>query len=99
MEGKASIEVPLSELPRIDAAIEATVSSIVYLNRHSGANAALIQLPERTATERMCKELYSAGEIRSKHEKILEKLANIPTFELQYYELDQANEKLALLTE
>jgi hypothetical protein len=75
------------------------VSAIAYLNRYSGANAALIPLPERTATERMCKELYSAGEIRSKHEKVLEKLASIPTFELQYCELDQAIEKLALLTE
>lgn len=98
MEGKASIEVPLGELPSIDAATEATVSSIVYLNRHSGAHAALIPLPKRTATERMRKELYSAGEIRTKHEKVLEKLASIPTFELQYCELDQAIEKLELLT-
>jgi hypothetical protein len=99
MEGKASIEVPMSELPTIDAATEATVSSIVYLNRHPGAKAALTPLPERTATERMCKELYSAGEIRTKHEKVLEILASIPTFELQYCELDQAIEKLALLTD
>lgn len=98
MEGKASIEVTLGELPRIDAATEATVSSIVYLNRHSGAKAALISLPERTATERMRKELYSAGEIRTKHEKVLEKLASIPTFELQYCELNQAIDKLELLT-
>ncbi|MGH9595931.1 MAG: aldolase, partial [Edaphobacter sp.] len=33
MEGKASIEVPVCELPPIDTAAEATVSSIVYLNR------------------------------------------------------------------
>jgi hypothetical protein len=71
----------------------------VYLNRYSGANAALIPLPDRTGTERMCKELYSAGEIRMKHEKVLEKLASIPTFELQYCELDQAIEKLSLLTD
>jgi len=98
MEGKASIEVPMVELAPIDIAAEVTVSSVVYLNRYSGAKGALMPLPERTATERMCKELYSAGEIRTKHEKTLEKLANIPTFELQYCELDQAIEKLALLT-
>jgi hypothetical protein len=98
MEGKASIEVSIDELPPIDTATEATVSAIVYLNRYSGVNAGLIPLPERTATERMSKELYSAGEIRTKHEKVLEKLANIPTFELQYCELDRAIEKLALLT-
>jgi hypothetical protein len=99
MEGKASIEVPISELLPIDTATEATVSSVVYLNRYSGAKAALIPLPERTATKRMCEELYSAGEIRTKHEKVLEKLARIPTFELQYCELDQAIEKLTLLTD
>ena len=99
MEGKASIEVPMRELPTIDAAPEATVSSIVYLNRYSGAKAALIPLPEGTATARMRKELYSAGDIRTKHEKVLEQFASIPTFELQYCELDQAIEKLALLTD
>jgi hypothetical protein len=99
MEGKASIEVPMGELPPIDAATEAAVSAIVYLNRYSGAKAGLIPLPERTATERMSKDLYSAGEIRTKHEKVLEKLASIPTFELQYCELDHAIEKLALLTD
>jgi hypothetical protein len=98
MEGKASIEVPMGELFPIDVATEATVSAVVYLNRYPGANATLIPLPDRTATERMCKELYSAGEIRTKHEKVLEKLATIPTFKLQYCELDQAIEKLALLT-
>jgi hypothetical protein len=98
MEGKASIEVPISELQHIDAATEATVSGIVYLNRYSGANAALVPLPERTATVRLCKELYSAGEIRTKHERVLEKIARIPTFELQYCELDHAIEKLAFLT-
>jgi hypothetical protein len=99
MEGKASIEVPMDELPPIDSATEATVSAIVYLNRYSGAKVQLIVLPELTATERMCKELYSAGEIRTKHERFLEKFAGIPTFELQYCELDQAIEKLAILTD
>ncbi len=97
MEGKASIELPISDLPPINTSSEATVRSIVYLSRYTGAKAALIPLPEGTATERMGKELYSAGEIRTKHEKILEKLAGVPTFELQYCELDEAIEQLALL--
>ena len=37
-----------------------------------------MRLPEGTATLRMCKELYSAGEIRAKHEKLLEIFSSIP---------------------
>lgn len=94
MEGKASIEVPVSELPRIDTATEAAVCSIVYLNRSPAAKGTLLPLPHGSATERMGKELYSAGEIRTRHEKVLERLAGIPTFELQYCSLDQAIEQL-----
>jgi hypothetical protein len=97
MEGKPSIEVPICELPPISAATEATVCSIVYLNRYPEAKGALIPLPHSSATERMCKELYSAGEIRTKHENVLQSLAGIPTFELQYCALDQAIEQLELL--
>jgi hypothetical protein len=94
MEGKASIEVPVCELPPIDTATEATVCSIVYLNRYPAANGTLLPLPRGSATERMSKELYSAGEIRAMHETVLKKLAGIPTFELQYCSLDQAIEQL-----
>jgi hypothetical protein len=94
MEGKASIEVPVCELPKIDTATEATVCSIMYLNRYPGAKGALVRLPHGSATERMGKELYSAGEIRTTHRKALERLADIPTFELQYCSLDQAIEQL-----
>jgi hypothetical protein len=98
MEGKASIEVPVCELPPIDTATEAAVCSIVYLNRYPAAKGTLVPLPHGSATERMSKGLYSAGEIRTMHEKVLEKLADIPTFELQYCSLDQAIAQLEGLT-
>lgn len=94
MEGKASIEVPVCELPPIATATEATVRSIVYLNRSPEATGTLVPLPHGSATERMSKELYSAGEIRTMHEKVLERFAGIPTFELQYCSLHQAIEQL-----
>ena len=90
MEGKPSIEVSIAELPVARTAVEATVDCIVYLNRRPAAAASLARLPNGTATKRTCGELYSAGEIRQKHEKILEVLSDIPTYELQYCNLNDA---------
>jgi hypothetical protein len=100
MEGKPSIEVRLSELPelQIRSSQEAKVDSIVYLNRDPLARGRLAPLPTGTATLRTRQELFSAGEIREKHETILQILANVPTYELRYYDLHDAIRKLHLLT-
>jgi hypothetical protein len=100
MEGKPSIEVQISELPdlRIRTAPEATVQSIVYLNRDPSAKGTLATLPAGTATLRTGQELFSAGEIREKHETKLQILSGIPTYELHYYCLKDAIRKLDLLT-
>jgi len=98
IEGKPSIEVPISQLPVPSTATEATVDSIVYLNRSPSAAGKLIAMPHGTATQRACKDLYSAGEIHAKHESILQALSDIPTFEMQYSELAQGIQMLNLLT-
>jgi hypothetical protein len=90
LEGKPSLEIPTSEFPGLITAGEARVHSIVYLNRSSSGTGKLILLPHGTATERMCNELYSAGEIRAKHEKILQVFSETPTYELQYRDLEPA---------
>jgi hypothetical protein len=97
MEGKPSIEVPVSDLPPILTANEANVHAIVYLHRHPLATGSLVRLPKGSATERTRHELYSAGEIRAKHEQILGVLSDIPTYDLHYCKLDQAIDQLALL--
>jgi energy-coupling factor transporter ATP-binding protein EcfA2 len=94
LEGKASIEVAVSEFPQIVTANETRVHAVVYLGRHPSASGRLVRLPEGTATERTRRELYSAGEIRTKHEKILQSLSGIPTFALHYCEFDQAIQQL-----
>jgi energy-coupling factor transporter ATP-binding protein EcfA2 len=99
MEGKPSIEVPISALPPVRTAAETDVHAIVYLHRHPSAAGSLTQLPTGTATERARKELYSAGEIRAKHEQILEILSDIPTYDLHYCTLDQAIVQLDLLAD
>jgi len=98
LEGKPSIEVSISELPVSNTATEATIDFIIYLNRCPSAEATLISLPNGTATQRACQELYSAGEIRAKHESILSVLSNIPTYELRYCDLYQGVEVLDRLT-
>ncbi len=98
LEGKPSIEVSISELPVSSTATEANVNSIVYLNRNSHAAGRLIPLPHGTATERACRELYSAGEIRARHESILGVLSDVPTYELHYCDLDQGVQSLDLLS-
>ncbi len=94
MEGKPSLEIPASELPVHSTAVEADINCIVYLNRSQSLRTRVVPLPVGTATERTRKELFSSGEIRAKHEKILESLAPVPTFELQYSDLEDAIHEL-----
>lgn len=90
MEGKPSIEVSVSDLPLHDTSHEASVNAVVYLHRSPSAGPVLTSLPHGSATRLLSEELYSAGEIRLKHQKILERLAGIPTFELQYQSAKEA---------
>lgn len=98
LEGKPSIEVPVSKLPVARTAHEAEVHCIVYLKRYASTAARLVRMPEGVATHRMCQELYSAGDVRARHEKILESLTLIPTYELHYSNLDDAIRQLETLT-
>lgn len=94
MEGKPSIEVPVAELPVRQVAAEADVETVVYLKRFPGAMGNLIRLPDGEATKRMARELFSMGEIRTRHERMLEKLAETPAYELHYESLDDGIEAL-----
>lgn len=99
MEGKPSIEIQFSDMPelRISTTPEVAVHAIVYLNRNSSANARLTALPPGTAPLRIGQELFSAGEIREKHEARLQVLAGVPTYELHYRELYDAIRELGRL--
>jgi hypothetical protein len=90
MEGKPSIEVAVSDLPLLETSDESSVCAVVYLRRSPTARSALISLPHGSATRLMSEELYSGGEIRLKHQKVLEKLAGTPTFALHYQSLEEA---------
>ncbi|HEU5350839.1 MAG TPA: aldolase [Terracidiphilus sp.] len=96
MEGKPSIEIQFSDMPElhISTTPEVAVHAIVYLNRDSSANARLRVLPAGTATLRISQELFSAGEIREKHEARLQILSGVPTYELHYRKLQDAMREL-----
>ncbi len=97
LEGKPSIEVPVSELRVMNTAVETEIDSIVYLKRYHSAAGKLVRLPAGAATQRMRGELYSAGEVRARHEKMLEKFAAVPGYELHYSDLPGAIRQLETL--
>jgi hypothetical protein len=97
MEGKPSIEVPISELPVKDTAAEVEVHFVVYLDRQPSARGELMRLPRGTASRRASEALYSAGQIRAKHIERLESLRDIPTYEMKYRDLESAIEALESL--
>lgn len=99
MEGKPSIEVSVSDLARLGTLNEANVFAVVYLRRSTSTRSCLTPLPYGSASQRLSEELYSSGEIRLKHQKVLERLAGIPTFELHYDSLDEAISRLNRLVE
>lgn len=100
-EGKPSIVIQLSDLPGIHFSTtpEVTVHAIAYLNRYSAANAGLTALPAGTAPLRMCQDLFSAGEIRKKHEARLQILSSVPTYDLYYRDLHDAIRALDLVVQ
>lgn len=89
LEGKPSIEVPVSELNIKSTASEATADFVVFLKRSAEAVGALLPLPRGYATERLRRGLYSTGDLRARHEEILEIFCNTPAYELQYCDLEQ----------
>ncbi len=99
MEGKPSIEVSTAELPIKRVSVEARVYSVVYLRRDPAAKAQLTRLPAGTAAKFIAREMFSAGEIRARHVANLQLLAGVPTYELHYFELNDAVEVLERLTE
>lgn len=94
MEGKPSIEVSTVDLPIRHTLSEANVRAVVYLHRSSSRQSALTCLPHGTATTMLSEELYSTGEIRLKHQTMLQRLADIPTFEMRYQNLPAAISQL-----
>jgi hypothetical protein len=95
VQGKPSIEVPTSEL-RLITAEEATIHSIVFLNRQPSAVAELLPLPPGTAIQRFG-DFLNIDEVRDLQLANLQRLASIDAYELCYRDLQPAIDRLDLL--
>jgi hypothetical protein len=98
MEGKPSIEVSICELPVEHVAAEAAIEAIAFLNRRPGARGELVRLPNGTAIHRIGQGLFSAGEVRARHERILQTLDDVPAYELHYEDFHDGMRALDRLT-
>lgn len=99
MEGKPSIEVSIANLPVSHVASEADIRFIVYLRRISTGTGRFVRLPDGAAIQRASEGLYSAGEIRTRHEEMLKRFSDIPAFDMEYAGIDEGVRMLELLTQ
>ena len=91
--GKPTIEVATSTLPGIEKAVDCQVDYIVFLNRREGRKGRVEFIP--VPRERKLRQLYTGNwpsDLAARQEDwtTLQRLANVPAFELRYRELDVA---------
>lgn len=91
--GKPTIEVPTSALSGIETAVESSTDYIVFLNRRDGQQGRAEFSP--VSRERKLRELFTGNwpsELPARQEDwaTLQRLADVPAFELRYRELDVA---------
>jgi hypothetical protein len=98
-EGKPSIEVPSLELPDLITSDEATIRSIVFLNRQPSAIAVLLPLPRASAIQYFDEALFPDHEIHARQMAALDVLTTASVYELQYENLGPAIDCLERLTQ
>ena len=89
-EGKPSIEVPSVELPGLITSDEATIRSIIFLNRQPAAFAELFPLPGDSAIRYFDEALFPDYEIHARQMTALDALAAAGVYELRYDDLGSA---------
>jgi hypothetical protein len=94
--GKVSIEIPLEELPQIQAAESAEAACAVLLERGSGAG--LEPVPPDELTAALLRDMPSYGpRVNAMHERAVAHLAGVPACRLRYRTLEEALERLTAL--
>jgi hypothetical protein len=98
-EGKPSVEVPSVELPNLIISDEATIHSIVFLNRQRSADAVLLPLPRASAIQYFDEALFPDHEVHARQMAALDALATASIYELRYDNLGPAIDCLEQLTQ
>jgi hypothetical protein len=97
LQGKPSIEIPTSELGLITAE-QATIRSVVFLNRQPSAVAELVALPRGAAAQRFLDSLGPYPiEVLEQQAKAVQQFSTVDAYELRYRDLQPAIDRLDLL--
>jgi hypothetical protein len=98
-EGKPSVEVSSAELPGLITSDEATIRSIVFLNRQPSDLAVLRPLPRTSVIQYFDEALYPDLEIHARQMATIDVLATADVYELRYEDLSPAIDCLERLIE
>ena len=96
-EGKPSIEVPTKELPGLTAVRETQVHAVVLLRRGSFSVPELVPLEGRRLKPFFHPSLFASDRIRDQQRRALERLHELPLYELRYSDLPAAIARLETL--
>jgi hypothetical protein len=97
VQGKPSIQIPTSELGLITAE-QATIHSVIFLNRQPSSEAELLPVPRDSAIKRLRDSLGAFPiEIREQQAAALRQLSAVDAYELRYHDLQPAIDRLDLL--
>jgi energy-coupling factor transporter ATP-binding protein EcfA2 len=89
--GKPTVEVPISALPRIATASRCRIERVVFLNRRNGSIALVRPVSPQEAFDRMMGELPAySEEVSRRHRDTVATLLSAPAYELQYKTFAQA---------
>lgn len=92
--GKLSIEIPMEAFPEIQTALHCRIEAIVFLDRRRGTPG-LEAAPAEETAEALLAEMPSYGhEVRSRHERAVRRLLEVPAYRLRYERLEHAVELL-----
>jgi hypothetical protein len=97
LTGKPSVEIPVSEFPRVDIRTEAQVDAMILLSRHSLPTVELIPLNTEETIHMLEESRFPLPFVRDLQRDSLQRLLGVPAFVLRYRDLDPAMERLRKL--
>jgi hypothetical protein len=97
--GKPSIELPTRSIEEFTPAPVAEVRYVVYLNRKHAGPARLVPFPKEKAKASMAQSLWGMPDMLQAQYQALDRLLQVPVFELRYQTLDEAQQLLRRLAE